>query len=159
MAKAYWLVKSEPSVYSWSQLVAEKRTAWTGVRNFAARLNLRAMKVGDLALYYHSGEGKEIVGIAEIVRAAYADETAPGEDWSAVDVAAERPLEAPVTLAAIKANPKLAQMQLVKQSRLSVCAVTKAEFDEIVRLGAGAKKPAAVKKAAAKATTKKRAAR
>lgn len=162
---ASWLIKSEPSVYPWAQLVADGRTAWTGVRNYEARNNLRAMQVGDLALYYHSNEGKEIVAIAKVVRAAYPDPTAPGEDWSAVDVAPERALARPVTLAEIKASAKLATMMLVTRSRISVVPVTKAELGEIVRRGATAAPPAATttapakKPAAKKAPAKKRASR
>jgi predicted RNA-binding protein with PUA-like domain len=156
---AIWLVKSEPSVYPWGQLVAEKRTAWTGVRNFEARNHLRAMKVGDLALYYHSNEGKEIVALARVVREAYADPTAPGEDWSAVDVAPERPLTRPVTLAEIKADAQLSKMLLVARSRISVVPVTQAELDEIVRRSetpapAAPPKPPVKKRAPAKAAAK-----
>ncbi len=150
-APSYWLVKSEPSVYPWSQLVAEQRTAWTGVRNFEARNHLRAMKVGDLALYYHSNEGKEIVAVAKIVGVAYPDPTAPGEDWSAVDVAPARPLARPVTLAEIKASATLSKMLLVTRSRISVVPVTPAEFDAIVARSA---EPAPVLEAKAPAAGK-----
>ena len=130
-----WLIKSEPHVYAFSQLVTDKKTSWEGVRNFEARNNLRAMKKGDLALYYHSNEGKEIVGIAKIVKTAYRDPTAPkDEDWSTVDVAPVKPLAHPVTLAAIKSNKKLAKMALVKKARISVVPVTKAEFDEVLAM-------------------------
>ncbi len=130
-----WLIKSEPHVYAFSQLVSDGKTSWEGVRNFEARNNLRAMKKGDLALYYHSNEGKEVVGIAKIVRTAYRDATSPkDEDWSTVDVAPVEPLANPVTLAAIKANKKLAKMALVKKSRISVVPVTKTEFDEVLKM-------------------------
>jgi predicted RNA-binding protein with PUA-like domain len=132
---SYWLIKSEPSAYSWSKLAKEGRVRWDGVRNFMARNNLRAMKEGDLALYYHSNVGKEIVGVARVVREAYADPTAPkGEDWSAVDFAPAFPLAEPVTLAAIKATNALADMQLLRQSRISVVPVTKAEFDIVLKM-------------------------
>jgi predicted RNA-binding protein with PUA-like domain len=129
-------MKSEPFKYPWSQLVADKRTAWDGVRNFEARNNLRAMKRGDLALFYHSNEGKEIVGVMRIEREAYPDPTAePGEDWSVVDVAPVKPLAVPVGLATIKATSALADMALLKRSRLSVVPVTAAEWKTILKLG------------------------
>jgi predicted RNA-binding protein with PUA-like domain len=132
--KQSWLVKSEPSSYSWTNLVADGKTAWTGVRNYTARNNLRAMKKGDAVFYYHSVEGKEIVGVATVVREAYPDPTAKDGDWSAVDVAPEKALPKPVTLDAIKANPKLKEMALLRLSRLSVQPVTSAQFDEILRM-------------------------
>lgn len=128
---AYWLVKSEPSVYPWSKLVADGRAVWDGVRNFEARNNLRAMKKGDLCLFYHSNEGKEIVGVARVVREAYQDPTTK-EDWSVVDVEPVKALTAPLPLAAIKAHPTLKNMALVKRSRLSVVPVTKAELDAVL---------------------------
>jgi predicted RNA-binding protein with PUA-like domain len=131
---AYWLVKSEPSVYPWTKLVADGRAVWDGVRNFEARNNLRAMKKGDLCLFYHSNEGKEIVGVARVVREAYQDPTTK-EDWSVVDVEPVKALTAPVTLAAIKAHPTLKNMALVKRSRLSVVPATKAEFDAVLAAG------------------------
>src|SRR4051794_39875790 len=125
MAKrSYWLIKSEPSVYAFAQLVKEKRTEWTGIRNFEARNNLRAMKPGDLALFYHSGEGKEIVGIARVVTEPGPDSTAPGEDWAAVEVEPVQPLASPVTLATIKKTSALSDFALVRRSRLSVVPVT-----------------------------------
>jgi predicted RNA-binding protein with PUA-like domain len=133
--KQYWLVKTEPSAYSWSDLVADGKTAWTGVRNYTARNNLRAMGKGDAVLFYHSVVGKEVVGIARVVREAYADPTAKEGDWSAVDLAPEKPLPRPVTLEAIKGNPKLKEIALLRLSRLSVQPVTAAQFDEIVRMG------------------------
>jgi predicted RNA-binding protein with PUA-like domain len=132
--KQSWLVKSEPSSYSWTNLVADGKTAWTGVRNYTARNNLRAMTKGDAVFYYHSVEGKEIVGVATVVREAYPDPTAKEGDWSAVDVAPEEALSKPVTLDAIKANPKLKEMALLRLSRLSVQPVTSAQFDEILRM-------------------------
>ncbi len=134
MKPAYWLVKSEPYKYPFAQLVKDKKTTWDGVRNFEARNNLRAMKKGDLALFYHSNEGKEIVGVARVQREAYADPTTE-EDWSVVDFEPHAPLAAPVTLGAIRKNPKLAEMQLLRKSRLSVVPVTAAEFKEILAAG------------------------
>lgn len=132
---SWWLIKSEPHVYAFSQLAKDEKTSWQGVRSFEARNNLRAMKEGDLALYYHSNVGKEVVGVAKVVRAAYRDATAPkDEDWSTVDVAPVRALAHPVSLAAIKANAKLAKLALVKKPRTSVVPVTKAEFDEILNM-------------------------
>jgi len=135
MGKSFWLAKSEPFKYPWAQLVADKRTAWEGVRNFEARNNLRAMKKGDLVLFYHSNEGKEIVGIAKVAKEAYADPTATEGDWSVVDLAPLKPLRAPVSLAAIKADKQLANMSLLRRSRLSVVPVTSAEFERILTLG------------------------
>jgi predicted RNA-binding protein with PUA-like domain len=133
---SWWLIKSEPDVYPFTQLVKEKHTSWQGVRNYEARNNLRAMKKGDLALFYHSNIGKEIVGIARVRREAYRDPTAPkDEDWATVDVEAVSSLKSPVSLADIKKNKKLAQMALVKKSRISVVPVTKGEFDEVVKVG------------------------
>jgi len=133
---SWWLIKSEPNVYAFSQLVADGKTSWTGVRNYEARNNLRAMKKGDRALYYHSNIGKEIVGTAEIVREAHRDPTAPkDEDWVTVDVAPGEAFAKPVTLKAIKANKKLAQMALIKRSRISVVPVTKDEAAEVLRMG------------------------
>jgi predicted RNA-binding protein with PUA-like domain len=131
----HWLIKSEPSVYSFRQLEQDGRTAWTGIRSFEARNNLRAMTPGDLCLFYHSNEGKEIVGIAKVLTAAGPDPTAPGEDWASVDVAPVRPLVQPVTLAVIKATSALADCQLVTRSRLSVVPVKPAHFARILKLG------------------------
>lgn len=130
---AYWLIKSEPFVYSWDELVKDGRTCWDGVRNYSARINLRAMKKGDQAFYYHSNEGKEIVGIAKVVREAYQDPTTE-EDWSAVDFAPVRPLACPVTHARIKMEPSLATMALMRLSRLSVQPVTETEWKRILKL-------------------------
>ena len=132
--KQFWLVKSEPSSYSWADLVRDGKTAWTGVRNFTARNNLRAMGKGDAVLYYHSVTEKAVVGIAKVVREAYPDSTAKEGDWSAVDLAAEKPLANPVALDEIKQNPKLKEMALLRLSRLSVQPVTSAQFEEIVRM-------------------------
>jgi len=130
----YWLVKSEPATYSWAQLVKDGGTAWTGVRNFAARLHLRATKKGDAVLYYHSGEEKAVVGLARVSREAYPDPTADEGDWSAVDLAPETALARPVSLAAIKADKVLKDMVLVKQSRLSVSPVTRGQFERLLQL-------------------------
>jgi predicted RNA-binding protein with PUA-like domain len=130
----YWLVKQEPTAYSWSDFVADGRTAWTGVRNFAARLHLRAMRKGDRVLYYHSVEGKEVVGIAEVAAEAYPDPTAKEGEWVCADLTPVKPLPRPVTLGEIKANPKLRDLKLLRQSRLSVMPVTPAEFAEIERM-------------------------
>ncbi len=119
---AHWLIKSEPSVYSWDHLVKDKRTSWTGVRNAQAAINLRAMKAGDLCFFYHSNDGKEIVGIAKVAKAAYPDPTDKAGKAVTVDVAPVEPLKQPVTLAAIKADPKFKELGLVRQSRLSVVA-------------------------------------
>lgn len=130
----YWLIKSEPGVWSWDDQVkkGEAGEPWTGVRNHAAKLNLMAMAVGDLAFFYHSNEDKAVVGVCEIVRAAYPDPTAePGSPWVVVDVAARRPAPTPVTLAAIKQEPALKDMALVKLSRLSVQPVTAEEWAKV----------------------------
>ena len=132
--KQFWLVKSEPSAYSWANLVADGKTAWTGVRNFTARNNLRAMRKGDQVFFYHSVVGKEVVGIAKVVCEAYADPTATEGDWSAVDLAPEKTLGRPVTLEEIKQKPQLKAMALLRLSRLSVQPVTSAEFEEILRI-------------------------
>lgn len=132
--KNYWLVKSEPNAYSWSDLVQEKKTSWTGVRNFAARNNLRSMRVGDEVLFYHSVSDKAVVGIAKVLRDAYPDPTAKEGDWTTVDLAPIKPLRHPVTLDQIKARRLLKNISLVRQSRLSVHALTAAEFREIVNL-------------------------
>jgi len=131
----YWLVKSEPEAYAWSQLVQERRTAWTGVRNFQARNNLRAMRKGDRVFFYHSVTEKKVVGVASVVREAYPDPTAAEGDWAGVDLKAERPLAQAVSLAAIKADPVLRDMALVKNSRLSVTPVTVAQARRLLELG------------------------
>jgi predicted RNA-binding protein with PUA-like domain len=117
---AYWLVKSEPDAFSWDQQVANGIEPWTGVRNFMARNNLRAMKKGDLAFFYHSNIGKEIVGVVRVAREAYPDTTAEKGDWSAVDMQAVGPMPKPVSLATIKDTPALAEVALVRQSRMSI---------------------------------------
>ena len=137
--KHFWLVKQEPGAYSWSDFVAEGKTAWTGVRNYTARNNLRKMQKGDEVFFYHSGEGKEVVGIAKVVREAYPDSTAKEGDWSAVDLAPIKPLRRPVTLAEIKSKPALKNMPLIRQSRLSVIPVTAAEFETILKMSGTAR--------------------
>lgn len=132
---AYWLIKSEPDTWSWTQHVKKGADAWTGVRNFQARANLRAMKKGDKAFFYHSNEGKEIVGVSEVVKEAYPDPTAKDGDWSCVDFKAVEPLKTPVSLVAIKADAKLAGMVLANNSRLSVQPVTAGEWAYICKLG------------------------
>jgi predicted RNA-binding protein with PUA-like domain len=132
--KNYWLVKQEPSAYSWDDFVRDGKTSWTGVRNFTARNNLRAMKVGDEVLFYHSVTDKAVIGIAKVIRAAYPDKTAKEGDWSAVDIAAVKALPLPVTLDQIKAQRSLKNISLVRQSRLSVHALTASQFREILRL-------------------------
>jgi len=139
MPKQYWLVKQEPTKYPWSQLVKDKKTYWDGVRNYQARNNLKAMKKGDLVLYYHSVVGTEVVGVCEVVKEAYQDPTTDDDRWVVVDLAAKKALKRPVTLAEIKEDEALANMALIKQSRLSVMPVTKPEFDRILKLGAKAK--------------------
>lgn len=131
----YWLIKSEPFKYSWDQMVADKSTYWDGVRSYPARVHLRAMKVGDICLFYHSNEGKEIVGLTRVIKEAYQDPTTEDEKWVAVDVAVIKPMNKPVTLAEIKSNDTLANMALVKQSRLSVGPVEEFEFEELLKLG------------------------
>lgn len=131
----YWLIKSEPKAYSWEQFKKDKKTAWTGVRNYAARNNLRGMKKGDLCLFYHSNEGLCIVGIAEVVREAYQDPTTKEEAWVCVDVKPYKTLKSPVTLAQLKADALLKEMQFVKIGRLSVSAVKTEEFDKVCLLG------------------------
>lgn len=131
----YWLMKSEPYVYSFDDLLRDGKTMWDGVRNYQARNNMRAMKEGDLVLYYHSNKGLEIVGVARVVREAYPDPTAEKGDWSAVDIEPVVKLNKPVPLKLIKQTPELSQMQLVRNSRLSVSPVTAEEFAKILELG------------------------
>lgn len=131
---AYWLVKSEPFKYSWDQFVADKKTFWDGVRNYAARNNLKAMKKGEEVFFYHSNEGLEIVGIAKVVKEYYQDPTTDEEAWVVVDLAPVRKLKKPVSLAQIKANKALANMAILKLGRLSVTPVTKEEWEEILSL-------------------------
>ena len=132
--KSLWLVKQEPSSYSWSDFVAEGQTSWTGVRNYTARNNLRKMRIGDEVLYYHSGEEKAVVGIAKVTRTAYRDPTAKEGDWSTVDIAPVKPLRRPVPLREIKADPRLKGIPLVRQSRLSVMPLPERAFREIVKM-------------------------
>lgn len=131
----HWLVKTEPHAFGWEQQVANGVEPWTGVRNFTARNHLKAMRNGDRAFFYHSGEVKEIVGVVEVVREAYPDPTAESGPWVAVDVKTVGPMPKPVTLAAIKADPQFSDMLLVRQSRLSVMPVDKAHWDAICRMG------------------------
>ena len=135
--KNFWLVKQEPSSYSWSDFVADGETSWTGVRNFAARNNLRKMQKGDEVFFYHSGDEKAVVGIAKVVRIAYPDATADEGDWSTVDLAPVKPVAKPVTLHEIKSNPRLKGILLVRQSRLSVMPLAEPEFREIESMGRG----------------------
>jgi predicted RNA-binding protein with PUA-like domain len=134
-ARGFWLVKSEPGTYSWDRFVAEKGTVWSGVRNPMARGHLASMKKGDAVLFYHSGEGKEIVGIASVTKEAYPDPTAGDPKWLAVDLAPVKPLAQPVTLAAIKAERSLAEIPLVRFSRLSVMPLPKPAFEKILAMG------------------------
>ena len=133
-AAQYWMVKQEPTAYSWADFVKDGRAAWTGVRNFQARINLRTMRVGDPVLFYHSVVGKEVVGIAKVAATAYPDPTATEGDWVCVDLVPVKPLARPVTLSEIKATPALAEISLLRQSRLSVMPLRRVEYDEIVRL-------------------------
>jgi predicted RNA-binding protein with PUA-like domain len=135
MARAHWLIKSEPSKFSYERLVADGHAVWDGVRNFEARNNLRAMKKGDLCLYYHSNEGKAVVGVARVSRVAYPDPTAPGEDWSVVEVEPVRALARPVELDELRAHPLLSKMMMLRRTRLSVVPVTDEEFAVILDLG------------------------
>jgi predicted RNA-binding protein with PUA-like domain len=130
----YWLVKSEPFKYSWEQLLKDKKTIWDGVRNYTARNNMRAMKKGDLVFFYHSNEGLEIVGIAKVVKEAYQDPTTDDTAWSAVELAPYKTFKRPVTLAQIKADKLLQEIQLVRLGRLSVAAIKPQEFDRIITL-------------------------
>jgi len=133
----YWMVKQEPEAYSWDDLVRDGKTDWTGVRNFQARNNLRQMKAGDRVLFYHSGTGKAVVGIAEVAKEAYADPTADDSQWVAVDIKPVKPLAEPVPLAAIRYHEKLAGLPLIRQSQLSVMPLTKEEFEVITAIGDG----------------------
>lgn len=132
----YWLTKSEPETYSWNDLQKDGTTAWTGVRNFQARNNLRAMKAGDRVLFYHSGETKEIVGVARVTKSAYPDATAKEGDWVCVDLALVKPFTRSVALTDIKADKQLKEMVLVKNSRLSVQPVTAEQFNRVLELAA-----------------------
>ena len=131
----YWLIKSEPFKYSWEQFTKDGKTFWDGVRNYQARNNLREMRVGDLVLFYHSNEGKEVVGIAKVVGESYQDPTTDDTNWLVVDFAPVEPLKKPVTLAHIKADKKLKGINLVRQGRLSVVSIKGEEFDRILEMG------------------------
>jgi predicted RNA-binding protein with PUA-like domain len=133
----YWLVKQEPTAYSWDQFVADGKTDWTGVRNFQARNNLRSMKSGDQVLFYHSVNGKAVVGVAVVSREAFPDPTATSGDWSAVEIKPVRPVNPPVTLEQIKSDPALAQIPLLRQSRLSVMAISTQEFEGVLGIAGG----------------------
>jgi predicted RNA-binding protein with PUA-like domain len=135
MPKKFWLVKQEPESYSWDAFVKEGRTAWTGIRNFQARNNLRAMTKGDPVLYYHSGESKEVVGIARVGKEAYPDPTATEGDWSAVDLVPVKAMKKPVARGVIKADKALKEILLIRNSRLSVMPLTEAQFNRILELG------------------------
>ncbi|WP_437664654.1 EVE domain-containing protein [Sorangium sp. So ce1182] len=136
MSRRYWLMKSEPQKYSFAQLVRDGQTMWDGVRNFEARNNMRAMKEGDLVLFYHSNEGMAVAGVARVKREAYPDPTADAEeDWSVVDIAPVAPLKVQVTLDTIRGDEALAEIALLKKSRLSVVPVSKEHFDRVLRLG------------------------
>ena len=130
----HWLVKTEPGAYSWAQFVKDGHTAWTGVRNFQARINLRGMKKGDPVCFYHSGEEKQVVGLARVAKAAYPDPTATEGEWVCVDLEVLKPVRIPVPLGVIKADPALKEMRLVKQSRLSVTPLTSGEFARLLEL-------------------------
>lgn len=132
---AYWLVKSEPEKYSWDQFVKDGKTFWDGVRNYAARLHLMAMKKGDQVLYYHSNEGLEIVGIAKVVKEHYPDPTADEGNWVVVDLAPVKKMKKPVSLQQMKADKRLAEMKLIKIGRLSVSPVTESEWKAVMELG------------------------
>lgn len=135
MTTQYWLVKSEPDAYSWADLVRDRRTAWTGVRNYQARIHLNAMRTGDRVLFYESVTTKAVVGIAEVTKRAFPDTTAEEPGWVAVELKAVEPLAKPVTLAQIKTLPALAEVGLLRQSRLSVMPLPAAAFKQIVQLG------------------------
>ena len=131
----YWLVKSEPSKYGWDKFVEDKQTRWDGVRNYTARNNLKTMKKGDEVFFYHSNEGLEIVGIANVAKEAYQDPTTDDTNWVVVDLKPIKKIKKPVTLATIKADKRLESISLVKQGRLSVCPITDEEWDTILELG------------------------
>ena len=130
----YWLIKSEPFKYSWEQFETDKETFWDGVRNYQARNNLRDMQAGDLCLYYHSNEGKEVVGIAEVIKPAYQDPTTDNTQWVAVDVKPYKKLDKTVTLAQVKADPRLSDIGLIRQPRLSVISISEDHFNIILEL-------------------------
>lgn len=135
MARQHWILKSEPSTYGFAQLQKDQRTEWSGIRNFAARLHLRAAKEGDLALFFHTGEEKAVVGVAKLVSGPHPDPTAPGEDWTSVAVAPVKALGAPVPLAALKADKAFNQLPMLKQGRLSVSPISAEQFARVLKLG------------------------
>lgn len=135
MTTQYWLVKSEPEAYAWADLVRDRRTAWTGVRNYQARIHLNAMRPGDRVFFYESVTTKAVVGIAEVTKAAFPDKTADEPGWVAVELKSVQPLAQPVTLTAIKSTPALANIALLRQSRLSVMSLQRAEYEAILKLG------------------------
>ena len=148
MARSYWLVKTEPKSYSWADMLKERECYWDGVRNYQARNNMRAMKKGDHVLWYHSVKEKQVIGVVQVTREHYQDPTTDDHRWSVVDVKPIAELKQPVTLAEIKANPDLAQIALIRQSRLSVMPLDKAACDTILKMGGGTKKvPAKTSKA------------
>lgn len=130
----FWLIKSEPFKYSWEQFNQDQQTFWDGVRNYQARNNLMAMELGDLCLFYHSNEGKEVVGVAEVVKTHYQDPTTAETAWVVVDVKPSYQLKNPVSLQTMKSDPRLTNMGLLRQPRLSVIALTKDEFDTVILL-------------------------
>jgi predicted RNA-binding protein with PUA-like domain len=130
----YWLLKSEPVKYAWDHMLKDKKTFWDGVRNYQARNNLKAMQKGDLCMFYHSNEGKEVVGIVKVVKTAYQDPTTDDSNWVVVDVAPFKALKQPVTLEQIKSDKRLANIGLIRQGRLSVMSLTPFEFDTILEL-------------------------
>lgn len=135
MTTQYWLVKSEPEAYAWADLVRDRRTAWTGVRNYQARIHLNAMRPGDRVLFYESVTTKAVVGVAEVTKTAFPDPTADEPGWVAVELKCVQPLVQPVSLAAIKAIPALADIALLRQSRLSVMPLRRPEYEAILKLG------------------------
>jgi predicted RNA-binding protein with PUA-like domain len=140
MARSYWLVKTEPKTYSWADMLEEGECYWDGVRNYQARNNMKAMRKGDRVLWYHSVKEKSVIGAVEVTREHYPDPTTDDERWVVVDVKPVLELREPVTLATIKATPSLADVALIRQSRLSVMPLEKAAFDAIVKLGGGSKR-------------------
>lgn len=135
MSKRHWLVKQEPETYSWSDFVKDGQSEWDGVRNYQARNNLRSMAKGDLVFYYHSVKGKEVVGVATVIREAYPDPSAQEGDWSAVDLKPVKQLNESVTLETIKKDKSLAEIPLLRNSRLSVMPITQKHFERILKLG------------------------
>lgn len=131
----YWLVKTEPDVYSWEQFLSDGTTFWDGVRNYEARNNMRAMKKGDTVIFYHTGDERQAMGLAKVVKEAYPDPTADDDTWACVDLAVGKPLKAPFTLAQAKDSPLLRESALVKKGRISVISLTKAEFEAITARG------------------------